>query len=431
MAIEATVPQPHINLQRGWPSPHLLPAKALLAGADGVLSNTARATDVMLYGPNIGDPALRKDIAEWLSRLYCLRSPQAQIQKLRSRSQLPRSALLSGFTDPVYARRIWMVEPTYFLACTIFEDAGFQGRLTGVPEGDDGVDVEFLRARINDVDEEAAKSGADAQETTFKNSPQYPKLYRHVITSFPRSAIQARKHTHSRGERLWLNWLGSGFTGHSKSASMPPPPPPRLIDVDNSLPGGDLKWGNAVSNGSFSKVLGPGMRCGWAEATPDFITRLNLVLQVNSRRPLIEHVLRTGNMEDHIRQVLVPTYKARCAIVQQAIEEYLGPLGGNIDIGRPYNLPAGNETEQVMGGFINITFPEGIAADDVAAVSLKDYNLRFLASGAMRVRGSSGMSNEALLSRGARLCWAWEEEYMLIEGVKRIASVLKEKFLVS
>lgn len=137
-------------------------------------------------------------------------------------------------------------------------------------------------------------------------------------------------------------------------------------------------------------------------------------------------------MEDHIRQVLVPTYKARCAIVQSATEEYLGPLGVKIDIGRPYNLPAGNNTEQVMGGFfIYITFPEGIAADDVAAVALKDYNLRFLASGAMRVRGSKGRSNEALLSRGARICWAWEEEDMLIEGVKRIANVLKEKFLAA
>jgi DNA-binding transcriptional MocR family regulator len=137
-------------------------------------------------------------------------------------------------------------------------------------------------------------------------------------------------------------------------------------------------------------------------------------------------------MEDHIRQVLVPTYKARCAIVQSAIEEYLRPIGVNIDIGRLYNLSAGDDTEQVMGGFfIYITFPEGIAADDVAAVALKDYNLRFLASGAMRVRGSKGRSNEALLSRGARICWAWEEEDMLIEGVKRIANVLKEKFLAA
>ena len=110
---------------------------------------------------------------------------------------------------------------------------------------------------------------------------------------------------------------------------------------------------------------------------------------------LIEHVLRTGSMEDHIRKVLVPTYKARQTTMQQAIEEYLIPLGVKVDTGRYYTLWIGNETKQIMGGFfVYIAFPEGVTADDVAAVALKDYNLRFLASGAMRVRGINDSGNE-------------------------------------
>jgi len=43
---------------------------------------------------------------------------------------------------------------------------------------------------------------------------------------------------------------------------------PRIVDIDRYLDGGPADaFGNAVSNGSFSKIIGPGCRTGWAEGT--------------------------------------------------------------------------------------------------------------------------------------------------------------------
>lgn len=59
-------------------------------------------------------------------------------------------------------------------------------------------------------------------------------------------------------------------------AELSPSVPLRLCDLDREIPG-TTEYGNAISNGSFSKLIGPGIRVGWVEGTPSFASALGLV----------------------------------------------------------------------------------------------------------------------------------------------------------
>jgi DNA-binding transcriptional MocR family regulator len=140
-------PKRPINLLRGWPNASLLPQAQLLAASQTALSNQSVATDGMLYGPDDGYLPLRQEISKWLSSFYDCPDEVQRICITGGASQ-NLACILQVFTDPSVTRAVWMVAPCYFLACRIFEDAGFVGRLRAVPEDADGIDVHYLQREI-------------------------------------------------------------------------------------------------------------------------------------------------------------------------------------------------------------------------------------------------------------------------------------------
>jgi DNA-binding transcriptional MocR family regulator len=149
-----------INLLRGWPHPDLLPAARLKPATTSALSDSTISTQGLEYGPDDGYPPLRDQLTQLLTNFY---KPKQAIEANRicitGGASQSLACLLQVFTDPLYTRNVWMIAPTYFLACRIFEDSGFEGRLRAVPEDEEGIDIDFLAAQIKKSEEKAKAEG--------------------------------------------------------------------------------------------------------------------------------------------------------------------------------------------------------------------------------------------------------------------------------
>jgi DNA-binding transcriptional MocR family regulator len=116
----------------------------------------------MCYGPDEGDPQLRRNVASWLTSFY---QPADAISAERicisGGASQNLACLLQVYTDPVFTRNVWVVAPAYMLSFRMFEDAGFHQKLRAIPEDDQGIDIEYLRREIRKSEDKAKAAGND------------------------------------------------------------------------------------------------------------------------------------------------------------------------------------------------------------------------------------------------------------------------------
>lgn len=149
-----------IDLLKGWPNPSLLPSASLLKASHGVLSDDQVSKLALQYAPDEGWQELRERISHWLTQFY---QPKDAVSPERicitGGASQNLACLLQTYTDPIYTRAAFMVAPTYYLACRIFEDSGFAGRMKAVPEDEEGINMEYLSNKISQIEADALSEG--------------------------------------------------------------------------------------------------------------------------------------------------------------------------------------------------------------------------------------------------------------------------------
>ncbi|KAJ5277132.1 hypothetical protein N7524_003285 [Penicillium chrysogenum] len=413
-----------IDLFQGWPATAMLPVERLKRAANNALSNKAIFTEGFAY-------------ADWLSRYYAPAQPISPERIcITGGASQNLACVLQVFTDPAQTEIIWLVEPTYHLVFRVFEDAGFSGRMRGIPEDEEGMDVAALELAL-DAFEHSGDSACRNDRKTYKPHKSYRKIYKHVIYCVP-SFSNPSGTTMSRSRRETLIRVARKYNalvvaddvydflswGVTHPANPNPHPQLRLVDIDRVVDGGtEDPFGNVVSNGSFSKLIGPGCRVGWAEGTKDFIYGLS---QAGSTRSggapsqlmstFINELLEDNFLPGYITNILVPEGRRRHCLLASAIRTHLGHLG--------VSFTPDPEISPVAGGYyIWVQLPAALTATQVCQEALEMQNLVLGSGETFAVPGRNVPGGD--LHRRLRLCFMCEDEGRLVEGVQRLGAVIQ------
>ena len=161
--------------------------------------------------------------------------------------------------------------------------------------------------------------------------------------------------------------------------------------------------------GSFSKILGPGMRLGWLLASPEIINKAQLAKQSMDAcsstftQVLADQFLRKGKLKPYVERLRI-TYARRMKIMNDSLHKNMPPEA-------KWVVPKG-------GFYIWISLPQQIDATEILKESMS--------RGAIFVIGRTfdpmGIKNNCL-----RLAFSHTPEDEIERGVKIIAEALKAR----
>lgn len=127
----------------------------------------------------------------------------------------------------------------------------------------------------------------------------------------------------------------------------------------------------------------------------------------------VTHLVATGQLQHHIQTVLCPAYALRYAKLIAAISAYLLPLG--------FALPQ-SDREIVGGYFVWLGLPPGLKAVDLAKVCREEEAVVIAAGAVFEIPGDAS----AAFPGHVRICFAWEAEARLREGIESIGKVARK-----
>jgi 2-aminoadipate transaminase len=364
-----------INFGIGQPSQDLLPVELMRTAAEGFFA--CAKPQELNYGDRPGDPTFCETLAAFLTGEYGAQVAADDLFVTAGNSQA-LDFVCSVFTRP--GDTIIVEEPSYFLAFRIFADHGLN--IVSVPLDQQGMDIDALEVVLNRTN-----------PALLYTIPSYHNPGGQSMSGARRRQLAelSRKHDFIivADEVYQMLWYDR-------------PPPPALGTL--------IDRGNILSLGSFSKILAPGARLGWIQASEPLLKRLLDSGVINSGGSfnqftslVVREAIKSGLQAAFVQQ-LRETYAGRVEVMDAALRAHFGKLA---------------QWEKPRGGyFFWLVFDEGI--DTTALRAAAD---RFRTG----FQPGQNSSSRGALKNCLRLSFAHYGEDEIREGIRRLERLFGER----
>jgi 2-aminoadipate transaminase len=368
-----------ISLAGGLPDTSTFPAGTFAAQMTRIAQKST--AEALQYGPTEGFAETVDCILEVMGAEGMLPDPDDVI--VTTGGQQAIDLICKTLLDP--GDVVICEAPTYPGAVPVF--CSYQAETIQVDCDEDGMRIEELEAVLGRLDREGKRPKFVYSVPSFQNPAG--------VTM----SLERRQRLVELARQRELLVVEDSPYGLLRFSGEPLPP---LYQLD----GGDF----VIYVGTFSKILSPGIRLGWAVAPPPVMEKIVLGKQASDlcSSTLTQHFVREYFSEGHWREYiadLVEIYRGRRDTMVEALREH---------------FPAqASWTEPEGGLFIWATLPEYIDTSDLLAKALRE-DVAFVPGQAAYVDESRGRSSMRLNFSGVG-----DEE--IREGVRRIGKTIAEQ----
>ena len=365
-----------ISFAGGLPAPELFPTEDLKKVDEAVLTKEGQAA--LQYGTTEGYTPLREQIAGRMKKSFMVDCTPENIV-ITSGSQQGLSLLAQIFLNP--GDVVLVESPTYLGAINAFKLCGPE--FVEVPTDDKGIipeELEKILAKYGDRVRMMYVIPEFQNPTGITWPMERRKAFMDIINRYDFPVLEDDPYGELR------------FDG----------------DKVPSLKSMDTK-GNIIFLGSFSKILMPGLRIAWMVADPviiDKVVKLKQAVDLQSSsfgQRQTSFFIDMYDLDAHVAKIK-ELYKKRRNLMCDSMKEYFPE-------GITFTYPEG-------GQFTWVTLPEGMDAKELMPKVLAK-NVAYVPGGPFYPHG--GNANHF------RLNYSNMPEERIVEGIKRLAEVLKEE----